>query len=173
MKSRMNQLGEVFLAESAVVQGDVTLSAGVNIWHQCVVRGDVAPIRLGERVNVQDSTVLHCRSAVPLELAADVAIGHQAVVHCKSVGSRTLIGIRAVVLDDCEIGENCLIAAGALLPPGTVVPNGSVVMGIPGKVVRKIRAAEEEYVDRVIKTYLELARAHAGGRFPDYQEEIL
>ena len=171
MRSSMSQVGQVFLAESAVVQGDVTLGAGVNVWHQCVLRGDVAPIRLGERVNVQDGTVLHCRSGVPLELAADVAIGHQAVVHCKSVGRRTLIGIRAVVLDDCEIGENCLIAAGALVPPGTVVPNGSVVMGIPGKVVRKIRPAEEQYVERVIETYLELARAHADGRYPDYREE--
>ena len=165
----MSKVGRAYLAETAIVQGDVTLGAGVNIWHHCVVRGDVAPIRLGDRVNVQDGTILHCRSGVPLEIAPDVAIGHQAVVHCQSVGSRTLIGIRAVLLDDCEIGENCLIAAGALVPPRTVVPDGSVVMGIPGKVVRTIRPVEEEYVGRVLESYLELARAHAAGRYSDYR----
>jgi carbonic anhydrase/acetyltransferase-like protein (isoleucine patch superfamily) len=133
--------------------------------HHCVLRGDVAPIRLGRRVNVQDGAVLHCNHGVPLEIGDDVIISHHAVVHCRHVGSRSLIGIRATVLDDCEIGEDCVIAASALVPPRTVVPAGSVVMGIPGKVVREIRDIERAYIQRVVADYVELARRHARGEF--------
>jgi carbonic anhydrase/acetyltransferase-like protein (isoleucine patch superfamily) len=162
---RMRRLGEFYAAESAVLVGEVRIGRDSSIWHHCVVRGDVAPIGLGERVNVQDGSVLHCRLGVPLEIGDEVVIGHQAVVHCRRVGPRSLIGIRATVLDDAEVGEDCLIAAGALLPPGTVVPDGSVVMGMPGKVVRPIREEERAYIRRVWSGYLELARRHAAGEF--------
>jgi carbonic anhydrase/acetyltransferase-like protein (isoleucine patch superfamily) len=110
--------------------------------------------------------LLHCNHDVPLEIGDDVAIAHYAVVHCRSVGSRTLIGTRATVLDDCEIGEDCLIAAGALVPPRTRVPDGSVVMGMPGKVVREIREEERAYISRVVTAYVCLAGDHAAGQFP-------
>lgn len=168
---RVRQIGSVFVAESAVVVGDVTLGDDCNVWHFCVLRGDVAPIRVGKRVNIQDGAVLHCKHAVALEIADDVAIAHQAVVHCKRVGSRTLIGTRATVLDDCEIGEDCIIAAGALLPPRTVVPDGSVVMGMPGKVVRPIRPDERDYVRYVVERYLDLSRRHVQGEYPSYGQQ--
>jgi carbonic anhydrase/acetyltransferase-like protein (isoleucine patch superfamily) len=164
----MQRIGEVYIAPSAVVEGDVVLGARCNIWHHCVLRGDVAPIRLGARVNVQDGSILHCRRGVALEIADDVAIGHQAIVHCRSVGSGTLIGIRATVLDDCEIGEHCLIAAGAVVPPGTRVPDGSVVMGLPGRVVRPVRDEERAYIARIVEGYQQLAEAHAEGLYPKY-----
>ena len=135
------------------------------MWHQVVIRGDVAPIRIGERVNVQDGAILHCKLGVTLDVADDVIIGHLAVVHCKRVGSRSLIGIRATVLDDAEIGEDCLIAAGALVPPGTIVPGGSVVLGMPGKVARAIKPEEKAYIRRVLGGYADLARRHAAGEF--------
>lgn len=160
--------GSIYMARTAIVAGDVTFGDDCNLWHHTVIRGDVAPIRVGRRVNVQDGGLLHCNQGVTLEVADDVAIAHYAVVHCKRVGSRTLIGTRATLLDDCEIGEDCLIAAGALVPPGTIVPDGSVVMGIPGKVVRSIREEERAYIRRVISGYIELARAHAEGRFKPY-----
>jgi len=109
----------------------VTLGDGANIWHHCVLRGDVAPIRVGRRVNLQDGALLHCKHDVTLEIDDDVAIAHYAVVHCKRVGSNTLIGTRATVLDDCEIGRDCIIAAGTVVAPRTIVPDGSVVMGCP------------------------------------------
>lgn len=165
---RMQRIGAVYIAESAVVVGDVLLGEGTNIWPFCVLRGDVAPIRLGANVNVQDGALLHCKHQVALEIADHVAIAHHAIVHCKRVGSRTLIGTRATVLDDCEIGQDCLIAAGALLPPGTIVPDGSVVMGIPGKVIRPIRDQEREYIARVLQTYRQLSREHAEGQYPPY-----
>ncbi len=163
---RIRQIGSVFVAESAVIVGDVQLGDDCNIWHYCVLRGDVASIRLGRRVNIQDGALLHCKHDTPLEIADDVAIAHHAVVHCKRVGARTLIGTRATVLDDCEIGEDCIIAAGTVLPPRTVVLDGSVVMGVPGKTVRAIRADEREYVRYVVERYLELSRRHVAGEFP-------
>lgn len=162
------RVGSIWAARTAVIVGDVTLGADCNVWHHCTLRGDVAPIRLGARVNVQDGSVLHCNLGVPLEIADDVAIGHMAVVHCKRVGTRTLIGTRATVLDDCEVGDDCLIAAGALVAPGTIVPAGSVVMGMPGKVVRPIRDAEREYIRRVVSGYIELAKRHAAGEYAAY-----
>ncbi len=164
----IRRVGSVFLAETAVVVGDVELGPDCSVWHHCVVRGDVAPIRVGARVNIQDGAVLHCNQGVSLEIAEDVSVGHHAVVHCRKVGPGTLVGMRATVLDDCEIGQDCLIAAGAVVPPGTVVPDGMVVMGVPGRVVRPVSDRERDYLRRVVETYVELARRHADGAFPPY-----
>ena len=165
------RIGSVFAAETAVIVGDVTLGEDCNIWHHCVIRGDVAPIRLGKRVNIQDGSLLHCKGGVPLEIADDVAAGHHTVIHCTRVGSRTLIGTKATLLDECEIGEDCLIAAGALLTPGTIVPDGKVVMGMPGKVVRDIRADERKYIQYVLEIYQRLAREHADGLYRPYDAQ--
>jgi len=166
----MHRVGNVYIAESAVVEGDVELGEGTNIWHHCAIRGDVAPIRVGKRVNVQESSILHVDYNVPLEIADDVLIGHCCVVHCRSIGSRTMIGIRASILDHCEIGEDCIIAAGAVVTPDTKIPDGSVVMGIPGKVVRQIRDQEREYIRRVLDTYQQLAQEYADGKYQSYCE---
>jgi carbonic anhydrase/acetyltransferase-like protein (isoleucine patch superfamily) len=136
-----------------------------NIWPYCCIRGDVAPIRMGSRVNIQDATILHCEHGMPLEIADEVVIGHNAVVHCKRVGRHTLIGIKSAVLDGAEIGENCIVGAGAIVPPGMKVPDGHVVMGVPGKVVRPVRDEELGYVNRVLETYEALARQHVKGAF--------
>jgi len=165
----MRRVGSVFLAETAVVVGDVVLGPDCSVWHHCVVRGDVAPIRVGARVNIQDGAVLHCNHGVPLEIADEVSMGHHAVVHCRRVGRGTLVGTRATVLDDCEIGQECLIAAGAVVPPGTVVPDGMVVMGVPGRVIRPVSDRERAYLRRVVEVYLDLARRHAEGGFPPYE----
>lgn len=158
-------VGSIYVADTAVIVGDVTFGEECSVWHHCVVRGDVAPIRIGRRVNIQDGAILHCKHDVALDVGDDVGIGHRATVHCRSVGCATLIGIHAAVLDDCEIGNDCIIAAGAVVPPGTIVPDGSVVMGTPGRVVRTIGDDDRDYVRHVIATYLDLARQHAEGRF--------
>ena len=168
---RIQRVGNCFVAESAVVVGDVQMGEGTNIWHQCVARGDVAPIRLGRRVNVQDGSLLHCSGGVTLEIADDVAIGHHAVVHCRSVGSRTLIATRATILDECVIGEDCLIGAGSVVTPRTQIPPGSVVLGIPGRVVRSIRDDEKEYIQHVIRSYQNLATRHVDGEFKPFGVE--
>jgi carbonic anhydrase/acetyltransferase-like protein (isoleucine patch superfamily) len=167
---QIKSIGHIYAARTAVIVGDVTLGEDCNVWHHCVIRGDVAPIVVGRRVNIQDGSLLHCKNDVPLTIADDVAIGHHAILHCTRVGGRSLIGIRATVLDDCEVGEDCIIAAGTLLPPGTVVPDGSVMMGVPGKRVRETKQEEREYIQRVLKTYVELSRRHASGEFKPYGE---
>ena len=166
----IQQIGSIYAADTAVIVGDVTFGPQCNLWHHCVVRADVAPIRIGDRVNLQDGSLLHCNYGMPMEIASDVALGHHAVMHGQRIGTRTLIGTRATVLDECRIGEDCIIAAGALVTPGTVVPDGSVVMGVPGKVVRQIRDDERDYIRYVIDSYLELARRHAAGEFADYRD---
>lgn len=157
----------VYIAPTAYVAGDVTLGDQVTVMHHVMIRGDIAPIRIGARVNVQDGTVVHTPHGVPLDIADDVGIGHRAVVHCRSIGPRTLIGIGAIVLDDCEIGSRCLIGAGSLLVPRTRIPDGSVVMGVPGQVVRQTSDRDLATIDHVLRSYLELGRQHAAGRFPN------
>ncbi len=155
------------MAPTAYVGGDVVIGDTSTIMHHVVVRGDIAPIRIGARVNIQDGSIVHTKYGVPLEIADDVGVGHRAIVHCRLVGSRTLIGMGAIVMDDCEIGSECLIAAGAILTPGTRIPNGSVVMGLPGKIVRRTTAADLEIIDHVVSSYVRIGRLHAAGRFPN------
>jgi gamma-carbonic anhydrase len=161
----IRRIGKFYAAESAVLVGNVAIGEDSSVWHHCVLRGDVAPIRVGERTNIQDGSVLHCKLGVPLEVGSEVIIGHGAVVHCQRVGNRSLIGIHATVLDDAQVGEDCLIAAGTVVPPGMVIPDGSLVMGLPGKVVRPVNEAERAYMRRVVNGYAELARRHAAGEF--------
>ena len=165
MAALMNRIGDYYVACNAVVVGDVTLGANASIWYGAVIRGDVAPIRIGDRTNVQDGAVLHCATDVPLDIGEDVLIAHHAVVHCRRIGPRTLIGIRATVLDDAEVGSDCVIAAGAVIVPGTIIPDGSVVMGIPGRVVRETTDRDRAYIHEGIETYLRLAPRHVAGEF--------
>lgn len=158
----------VYIAPSAYVGGDVIIADDVTIMHHVCVRGDVGTISIGRRVNIQDGTVVHTKTGVPLDIADDVSVGHRAVVHCRRVGRGTLIGIGAIVLDDCEIGANCIVAAGALVPPGTTVPDGKIVAGIPARVKRDVTAEDRRYLQFVTERYLDLGRRHAAGEYPNW-----
>ncbi len=155
----------VYIAPTAYVGGDVTLGDQSTVMHHAVIRGDIAPIILGARVNVQDGAILHTKYGIPLVIADDVGIGHRAVVHCKSVANRTLIGTGAIVLDNCTIGSCCIIAAGTLIPPETTIPDRSVVMGVPGKIVRQINDQDLATIDHVVRSYVTLGAMHASGRY--------
>lgn len=157
----------VYIAPTAYVGGEVTIGDDCTIMHHVTIRGDVSAIRIGSRVNVQDGSVIHTKTGVPLDIADDIGIGHRAVVHCRRVGPRTLIGIGSILLDDAEIGADCLVAAGALVPPGMVVPDGMLVMGMPAKVARALRPTERDYIRFVVENYLRLGRQHAAGQFPN------
>lgn len=159
---------DVYIAPTAYVGGDVTLSDQCTVMHQVVIRADVSAIRIGKRVNVQDGTIVHTNRGVQLDIEDDVSIGHCAVVHCRRVGAGSLIGIGSIVLDDCEIGKGCLIAAGSLLPPRTMVPDGKVVMGVPGKIVRDTTPQEREYFAEVNASYIHLGRLHSAGKYPNH-----
>lgn len=162
------RLGEnVYIAPTAYVAGEVVIGEQSTVMHQAVIRGDIAPIRIGKRVNIQDGAVVHTPYGVALEIGDDVGVGHCAVVHCKRVGSRSLIGIGAIVLDGCEVGSRCIIAAGTVLPPNTIVPDGTVVMGVPGKPIRKVTESDIASIDHVVSSYVKLGRLHAAGEFPN------
>ena len=159
----MRRVGDVFLAPNAVVTADVTLGRFVSLWYGVVVRGDVAPVTVGDGTNLQDGVIVHCDHGVPNDIEADVVVGHAAVLHGRRVGSGTLVGIGARLLGGSEVGEECVIAAGAVVPPGVRVPPRSVVMGVPGKVVRAATADEVAKTRVIAERYRELARLYADG----------
>lgn len=163
----------VYIAPTAYVGGDVTLGDDCTVMHHVCIRGDVSAIRIGRRVNVQDATVIHTKTGVPLDIADDVGIGHRAVVHCRSVGPNTLIGIGAIVLDDAEIGPGCVIAAGALVPPGMVIPAGKLARGVPARITRDVSDNDREYIAFVLENYQRLNRLHARGIYPNASEATI
>ena len=159
----------IYLAPTAVITADVTIGPGVNVWFGCSVRGDVAPIVLGENVNLQDNVVVHCDAGVPNVIEPGVVAGHAAVLHGARVGADTLVGIGAKLLSGSDVGPECLIAAGAVVPPGMKVPPRSVVMGLPGKVVRAVAAEEVAQTRTINARYRELARRYAAGEIVFHQ----
>ena len=161
----MQNIQDYYVAPGAVVLGDVDLSPVVNIWFGSVVRGDLARIALGARVNIQDGSIIHTDYDAPQEIGEGVVVGHGAILHGRRIGRDTLIGIGARLLSGCEVGEECLIAAGAVVTEGRRIPPRSVVMGIPGKVVREITAEELERTHQICAHYLEMAQRYARGAY--------
>ena len=153
-----------FLAHNATLTGDVTIGEDASFWFNAVVRGDVAPIAIGKRVNVQDGACIHCDTDVANIIADDVTIGHGAIVHGMFVGHGSLIGMGAKVLGRTQIGRECLIAAGAVVPPGLEVPDRMVVMGVPGKIVRPVKEAELKYMRWLTTHYIEVAERYVAGK---------
>ena len=161
----MRRVDQAYVAESAVVVGDVRLGAEVSVWPFACIRGDVAAIRVGARCSIQDQAMLHTRSGEDLEIGDDVVMGHQVCVHCRIVGDGCLIGIGATVLDGAVLGEGCLVAAGAVVRPGEQVAAGMMVAGVPARVVRPVSDAERAYITRIVGAYRKLARQHTAGAF--------
>ena len=153
--------GAAFVAPSATVQGDVILKPGSTVWYGAVLRADTGRIAIGENSNVQDNAVLHTGPGLDVTVGRGTSVGHGAVVHGCTVGDGCLIGMHATILNGAVIGDGCLIAAGALVPENMQVPAGSLVIGVPGKVVRPVSAAQAAAIKANEEEYLELARAQA------------
>jgi carbonic anhydrase/acetyltransferase-like protein (isoleucine patch superfamily) len=162
----MRAISDYYVAPDAVVTGDVVLSAGVNVWFGTVVRGDLARITLGPRVNIQDGCIVHTDHDQPQTIEEGVVVGHRAVLHGNLIGHDTLIGIGALLLTGCEVGPECLIAAGSLVTEKRRIPPRSVVMGIPGRVVREVTDEDLRRTHAISAHYLELAQRYAHGAFP-------
>ena len=147
----------VFVASTAVVVGDVELGDDASVWYGAVLRGDLNPIRIGPRTNIQDNVVIHVDEPdSPTLVAEDVTIGHAAVLHGCRVERGALVGMHATVLNGAVIGEEAVVAAGALVPPGMVVPARTLVAGVPAKVRRDGLAEELDHVRRGVRSYMEL-----------------
>lgn len=147
------------MADSAEVIGRVTLGRNASIWPMAVLRGDVEPIVIGDESNIQDGCVVHTRENHPTLVGKGVVVGHSAILHGCRIGNHCLIGMGAVV-QEVAIADNCLIAAGAVLVPGFAAPKGSLVMGIPGRVIRKLRKNELAQLRQGAKDYLKYTRQH-------------
>src|SRR5689334_19908259 len=125
-----------YVDPSAQVIGDVHLGEEASIWCNCTVRGDIHYIRIGDRANIQDNSVIHVRNGThPTILEAEVTVGHSVTLHGCYVERGSLVGIGAVVLDDVRIGELSLVAAGSVVSPGTIIPPRALVMGFPARVI--------------------------------------
>lgn len=166
MTASIQAIRDFYVASTAVVTGDVVCGPGANIWFGVVIRGDLARITLGPRVNLQDGCIVHTDHDQPQTLEEGVVVGHAAILHGTSIGKDTLVGMGAMLLSGTEIGAECLIAAGTLVTEGRRIPPRSLVMGVPGKVVRAITDEEVERTRANCAHYLEKAQRYAGGAFP-------
>ncbi|MEM9459855.1 MAG: gamma carbonic anhydrase family protein [Myxococcota bacterium] len=154
---------DVHIAPGASIVGDVMLGSQVSVWFGCVLRGDVNRIEIRERSNLQDGTVVHLGDDDPTVVAEEVVVGHRAVIHGCTIGGGTLVGIGAIVLDGVTIGEGSIIGAGALVPAGREIPARSLVLGTPGKVIRTLTAADEQFHRKLAGKYTRLAHNYREG----------
>lgn len=151
-----------YIAPSADIIGEVELGAGSSVWFNATIRGDIAPITIGEGTNIQDNAVIHVNINMPAMIGEQVTVGHGAIIHACTIGDFCLIGMGAVVLDKAVIGDHCLVAAGSLVPPNKVFPPKSLVMGSPARVKRELTAEELTDMEANAKHYIELASVYAG-----------
>jgi carbonic anhydrase/acetyltransferase-like protein (isoleucine patch superfamily) len=153
----------VFIAQGAVVIGDVELGEGASVWFNTVVRGDIHRIRIGAGSNIQDNGTLHVTSADPVEIGDFVTLGHGVTAHGCRIEDECLIGIGSVVLDGAVIGRGSVVGAGAVVAPRTIVPPHSLVLGVPGKIVRDLGPGSGGANRKVAEHYREYARSYMEG----------
>lgn len=158
-----------YVDPAAVVIGDVAIGSGSSVWPQCVLRGDVQPIRIGERTNVQDGTVVHVThdgefspGGFATTVGDDCTIGHRAIVHACTIEDRVLVGMGAIVMDGAVVRSDVMISAGALVPPGAELESGWLYIGSPAKAKRELSDDERRFLRYLAEHYTELARRHAG-----------
>ena len=150
-----------FVEDTAQIIGDVHIGAHSSVWFGAVVRGDVFHIRIGERTNIQDGTVVHVTNGTHATVLEDeVTVGHNVTLHGCHVGRGCLVGIGSIVMDGVRVGTKSLVAAGSLLTPGTQVPPRSLVMGSPARVKRPLTDEEVAGLDVFWQNYVELIRMY-------------
>lgn len=151
------QIGEdCFIAENAVIVGEVSMGSQCSVWFNAVIRGDVHYIKMGNKVNVQDGAVIHATyKKHPTTIGNNVSIGHNALVHGCTIHDNVLIGMGSIVMDDCIIESNSIIAAGAVVTKGTHVASGSIYAGMPAKKIKDISPElSKGEVERIAESYV-------------------
>ncbi|MHA6530936.1 gamma carbonic anhydrase family protein [Paenibacillus sp. BAC0078] len=150
----------VFEAEGAKLVGDVRVGRHSSIWFNAVLRGDLAPVIIGERCNIQDGAVGHVAEGLPLVLADDISVGHSAIIHGCRIGKGTLIGMGAIVLNGAEIGEYALVGAGSIVTENKIIPPYTLSLGSPAKVVRELNEQDLLRMSRTSASYVKKAQEY-------------
>ena len=150
---------DCFIAENAVIVGDVVFGNQCSIWYNAVLRGDVHYIKIGNKVNIQDGAVVHCTyKKSPTTIGNNVSIGHNAIVHGCTIHNNVLVGMGSIIMDDCIIESNTIIAAGAVVTKGTKVTSGTIFAGTPAKKIKDISPALiSDEIDRIANNYIKYA----------------
>ncbi len=150
-----------YVTDDAIIIGDVEIGAESSVWFGSILRGDVNFIRIGERTNIQDGTIIHVsRETHSTILEDEITVGHRVTLHGCHIKTGCLIGIGAIVLDGVRVGANSLVAAGSLLTPNTIIPPRSLVMGSPAKVKRELSDAEVKDLEKFWRNYVTLSRVY-------------
>jgi carbonic anhydrase/acetyltransferase-like protein (isoleucine patch superfamily) len=166
-KDKSPQVAEsAFIADNAVVTGDVTIGEHSSLWFNSVIRGDVAPTIIGKKVNIQDNSILHQSPNNPLILEDEVTVGHQVILHSCKIRKGALIGMGSIILDNAEIGAGAFIGAGSLVSQGKVIPPNTLAFGRPAKVVRELTDEDRKDMERIVREYDEK------GQFYKHAEQI-
>ena len=153
--------GSAYIAPSAVVVGDVAVGVDSSLWFGVVARGDIGPIEIGQRTNIQDGTIIHVSSAGQgTHIGSDVTVGHMAVLHDCTLQDSSFVGIKACVLDGVLVESGAMVAAGALVTPGKIVRRGELWAGIPARAVRQLKQEEVEMIEWIPEHYVELAKGY-------------
>ena len=155
---------KAWIAETAVLIGDVEIDEDSSIWYGCILRGDEMEIRIGKRTNVQDGSILHIEGGkCPCILGDDVSIGHGAIVHGCEIRDGGLVAMGAIILNDAIVGEGAVVGAGALVPEGKEIPPRTLWMGTPAKFVRELREDERIRFQRTPQAYSHLKERYRNG----------
>lgn len=149
-----------FIAPGAVVIGTVTIGEDVSIWFNTTIRGDIAPITIGNRSNVQDGTLVHVNADAPVVIGEDVTIGHTAIIHGTEIGDRVLVGMGAIVMSYSRVGADAVIAAGALVSERIDVPAGSVMVGVPAKERSRLDEGQRAHLEAIPGRYVTASKAY-------------
>lgn len=146
---------EAFIAANSSIIGDVTIGKGSGIWFNCVLRGDVEPIVIGENTNVQDGTVIHCtRGGGITIIGSNVTIGHKALIHAATLEDACFIGMGAIIMDNVLVKSGAMVAAGSVVTPNKIIPEGEIWAGNPAKFFRKLTDKEKEFIMISANNYL-------------------
>jgi carbonic anhydrase/acetyltransferase-like protein (isoleucine patch superfamily) len=154
-----------FIAPGAIVLGDVTLGRDASIWYNCVARGDMAPITIGDETNIQDLSMMHVDEGVPCTIGNRVGVGHRVILHGCTVEDECLIGMGSILLNKVHVGTGSVIGAGSVLTEGMKVPPGMLALGVPARVLRPVDDALRARIRGTWEHYVKQAKRHRAGEF--------
>ena len=149
---------DVYIAPNATILGKVSIRSGSSVWFHTVIRADLNEIRIGEKTNIQDGSILHVADRYGLTIGDQVCCGHRAILHACTLGDRVLIGMGAIVMDGAEVGSGSIIGASTLITKDTRIPPGSLVLGSPGELIRTLTPGEQKAIEELAEKYVAVAK---------------